>query len=365
MLRLRILTIVYLALAIVVYRLKHPTPSTIAAGEGQLVPREWLKESAAHGTLLRDVRPADQTFLTYPEWFLVFSPAEQAEYFKKRTSTTFPYFSHIQQLWQGYGIMYDQIKNQFKFNTGYHVMIWVIGVSTSVEYGLKAFYETVIGGFTNPDPDDALTAEDRFNATYTKNYVTFIEKLPWYEFDFLSQLNKLWSEIPVSGGHTFRTLERRYYLTTELLVKAGYGWLIKQGTKSAYDEALLTTAVVLDKPFNKSAEPRDVKLEKLTDDGVLYFYPRYAAFKDIALETAEKKMNFKRIAGNNGAILISVLADKQLSLPNDKCKVLFTQPIATQANAKRIALTTTIPELSRVLLLLKNAGVQLEHVYDY
>ena len=365
MLRLRILTIVYLILAIVVYRLKHQTPATISAGEGRQVPKEWLKESAAHGSNQRDIRPADQTFLTYPEWFLVFSPAEQAQYFKKHTSSTFPYFTHIQQLWQGYDIVYNQIKGNFKFNTGYHVMIWVIGVSTTVEYGLKALYETVIGGFTNPASHVQLTAEDRFNATYTNDYVTFIEKLPWYEFDFVSQLKKFWTETPVSGDHTFRKLERRYYLTTELLVKAGYGWLIKQGTKSAYEEALLTTAVILAPPFNKGNEPMEAAFEKLTDEGVLYFYPRYAAFKDVALETAGKKVSFKRIAGNDGAILITVITSKELSLPNDKCKVLFTQPIATQLGVSRIALVTTVPELSKVLLLLKNAGAQLEHVYDY
>ena len=48
-------------------------------------------------------RGAEQTFLTYPEWFLVHSPAEYAEYVRDHTSTQFPFIGHTCQFWQGYG----------------------------------------------------------------------------------------------------------------------------------------------------------------------------------------------------------------------------------------------------------------------
>src|SRR5262245_954537 len=48
-------------------------------------------------------RGPEQTFLTYPEWFLVHSPAEYAEYVKDHTPTQFPFIGHTCQFWQGYG----------------------------------------------------------------------------------------------------------------------------------------------------------------------------------------------------------------------------------------------------------------------
>jgi len=363
--RLRILTVVSLLLAVLVYQLKHPEPATTAAGKGLLLPKKWLKEGSSKQTPAKDIRPADQTFLTYPEWFLVFSPAEQAEYFKGHTSTTFPYFIHTLQLWQGYHTVYEQIRNNFQFNTGYHVMIWVIGVSTTVEYGIKTIYESIIGGLTNTAPGVKLTEEDRFNASYMADYVSFIEKLPWYEFDFMTQLKKLWSETPIQSEHVLRKLERRYYLTTELLVKAGYGWLIKQGTKSAYEEALLTTAVIQDEPFQKTYAPKGVEFGSVSAEGVLYTYPRYADFKNASTMAAEKGVKFKYIAGNAGTIMLSYLSDNPVKLPDTVCRFLFSQPLPTRPGKKRFVLATRVSQLHIVLLELKKGGLDLEHVYDY
>jgi len=48
--------------------------TTIAAGEGKVVPKDWLIQNRNPLTPKEDQRPADQTFLTFPEWYLVFSP---------------------------------------------------------------------------------------------------------------------------------------------------------------------------------------------------------------------------------------------------------------------------------------------------
>ena len=363
--RLQILTFISVILAITVYQLKHQASSTEAAGVGLLVPKQWLKNNYSTNIPKKDIRPADQTFLTYPEWFLVFSPAEQADYFKTNTSTTFPYLNHISQLWQGYEIVYDQIKGNFKFNTGYHIMIWVIAVSTTAEYGIKSFYETFIGGFTNPDSKSRLTEEDQFNARYMQSYVTFIERTPWYEYDFNQQLHQLWGETPLKGEHFFRKIERRYYLSTELLVKAGYGWIIKLGTQSAYDAALLNTAVTIHDPFHKGHYPTGVSFVNVNPNGIFMNFSRYAPFKEAAIETAKENINFVDIAGNNGAILLTVLTEKDLKIQPEVFRLLFSQPIITMPGTKRLALVTPVSNLSKLLMYLENEGVELEHIYDY
>jgi hypothetical protein len=363
--RLRILTLITLLLAIITFTLKNRKPSTIPAGEGLLVDKALLTTNLHPLTPQKDVRPPDQTFLTYPEWFLVFSPAEQADYFKTHTSTTFPYMKHVDQMWGGYGIMYHQIKGNFPFNTGYHVMIMVIAGSTTAEYGIKSFYETIVGRITDTSPNEEMTTEDKFNAGYEHSYVKFIEALPWYEYDFNHQLKVLWGSTSFSGPHLLRKLERRYYLTTELMIKSGYGWLIGLGTKSAYETASLQTAVVMDKlpaTLDTTGFVHDMKL--LPNGMTLANLPRYAEFNIAANKLAEKGINFKEIAGNKGAIMLTVLTDKPVT-KSGNYRVLFTQPIVTRPGISRIAVTTTVGDLSIVLRKLHDDKIVVEHIYDY
>nr|WP_294942831.1 hypothetical protein [uncultured Mucilaginibacter sp.] len=362
MARLRILTLIAVVLAVVVFVLKNKTPDTIPAGDGLVVNKAWLTLNLRPATPQKDLRPADQTFLTYPEWFLVFSPKEQADYFEQHTSTSFPYATHIGQLWHGYGVVYDQIKGNYKFNTGYHAMIMVIGVSTTVEYGIKSVYETTVGRITdNAD----MVAEDKFNARYMRSYVDFIEDTPWYEYDFNAQLKGLWGETDFFGPHLLRKLERRYYLTTELLVKSGYGWLIKQGTKSAYDEALLNTAVTTDGlPADLAGYPAIKNIRRLGGDSVLIDLPRYADFNPSVCKLALSGINIKEIAGNNGAIMLTVLTAKAVNNSNNY-KVIFTQSIPTKPGLNRVALVTKVTSLTTVLRELLGKKITIEHVYDY
>ncbi|MEO7212819.1 hypothetical protein [Mucilaginibacter sp.] len=362
MARLRILTLIAVVLAGIVFALKNKKPDTIAAGKGLVMDKTWLTINPHPATPQKDVRPTDQTFLTYPEWFLVFSPKEQADYFEQHTSTSFPYTNHIDQLWNGYGVVYDQIKGNYKFNTGYHIMIMVIGVSTTVEYGIKSFYETTIGRVTD---NTHMTEEDKFNARYMRSYVNFIEATPWYDYNFNAQLSDLWSTTDFFGPHFLRKMERKYYLTTELLVKSGYGWLIKQGTKSAYDEALLNTAVITDGFPAKMTEYPEVKdLIQLSSDSVMMNLPRYADFNPAVCKLALLGVNFKEIAGNNGAIMLTVLSTKPMA-PAKDLKVIFTQPIVTKPGLNRIAIVTTVKNLSPVLRELLGKKATIEHVYDY
>jgi hypothetical protein len=366
MARLRILTLISVLFAIVTWYLRNLKPLTISAGKGLVVDKAWLKTNPHPIIAAKDVRPPDQTFLTFPEWFLVFSPAEQAYYFKDHTSTTFPYQAHVHQLWKGYDAINDQIKGNYKFNTGYHVMIVVIAGSTTVEYDAKSLYETLIGRLTDVYPQNSMTAEDRFNAAYLDSYTRFIEQYPWYEYNFTDKLKKLWTTTDIAGAHFLRKAERRYYLTSELLVKAGYAWLIKLATKASYDDALFNTAVVVDKlPADIKSFPEIKDIKKMPDGRVTVNLPRYADFNPAACKLANAGVNFKEIAGNNAAIMLTVFSND--TIPARKgYKVIFTQPIVTQPGLKRIALATPVDSLSGTLReILADKKLRVEHIYDF
>jgi len=312
-------------------------------------------------------RGEEQTFLTYPEWFLVHSPAEYARFVKTNSPSDFPWFGHIGQFWSSYGAVYRETRDAYPFNFGYHVMILVIGVSTTVEYVLRSAYETIPGRLSGLAQPEGMTPEDRYAAKVAQEYVDFIRVVPWYEFDFMGKLAGLWRETPMWGPGMLRKWERRYALTTEYLIKAGYGWLIRKATKASYEEPLPVTAVLLDRlpPGAASALPELKLLRTFPDGEVLVTVPRYEAFKRYAAGLARQGVAFREIAGNRGAILVTFLASGPVPALPDGTRVMFTQPILTRPGTARLALVMPVAALARVLEALDRPGIELEHVYDY
>lgn len=359
--RLRILTLCSLILASAIFFNKKRNPTTIAEGEGLVIKKEWLAVHKNPKTPKESIRPADQTFLTFPEWYLVFSPDEQAHYFKKQTSTSFPFMSHTRQIWEGYYIVNEQIKDNFPTNTGYHFMIWVIGTSASIEYSIKAWYETIVGRLT--DTGQVITDEDRFNAKYAKDYVDFIKDRPWYEFDFRNQLVSFWSGTSFFEPHFFRKMERKYFLTSELMIKFAYGKLIGLGTETVYDEALPTTEVLVD---SIAITDPDLKIsKKYSDASALISLPRYDKFNAAISGLAKKGFVFKEIAGNDSAILLTVLVSSEEKPVFKEAQIVFIQPFASDPKIKRIALAVPVKELNKLLLQLDSDKIEIEHVFDF
>lgn len=323
--------------------------------------------SSSNITPLEQQRGTEQTFLTFPEWFLVHSPAEYATYIQTHTPSAFPFIGHIRQFWQSYGKVYDASNDGYPFNFGYHVMIMVIGTSTTVEYGIRSAYETLIGRISDATQLGALTEEDRYGARIAQDYVDFIRVKPWYEYDFTAKLFGLWKETSPTGPDMIRKWERRYALTTEYTAKALYGWLIMKATRAGYEEAVEATAVVLDRlpegAVNDLAQL--TVLKSLPDGEVLATVPRYQAFTSYAMALAQRQIAFREIAGNRGPILVSVLTKSAIDSSALSARVLFEQPIITEPGTTRVALVLPVPALTSALTRLAAQGVVIEHIYDY
>lgn len=315
------------------------------------------------------VRTPDQTFLTFPEWYLVHSPAEYASYLgAARAPSGFPLFAHIGQFWQSYCAVIGEI-NKYPFNGDYHLMVMVIGVSTTVEYGLKGVYEHTVGRIAEALRSGGTVLEDRFAARYAQAYVDFIRVEPWYKFDFWSQLRTLWSDMPWRGQDLLRRWERRFALTSELLVKEGYARLIKLGTQSIYEAPKPVTAVWLSRSPKSDMHFADLQV---LDDGkaakgaVLVTVPRYEAFTDYAIWLAEQGIDFVAIAGNDGEILVSLLVPDAWT-PGD-VRAVLEQPVITQPGRKRVVVALPVARLADLLRESRaapGAMVTVEHVYDF
>jgi len=319
-------------------------------------------------TASEDRRTPDQTFLTFPEWYLVHSPAEYARYLSRGTSPScFPLFAHIGQFWQGYAAVNREV-TQFPFNGGYHLMVMVIGSSTTVEYALKGTYEHTVGRLAEATvTGDIPVPEERLYADYAQDYVDFIRVEPWYKFDFLVPLARLWAELPLSGANLIRRWERRFALTTELLVKEGYARLIKLGTQSVYDAPKPTTAVVLDKsPEPDLASYPDYAARPGSGAAVVATLPRYEAFAVYSRWLAAQGIDFRAIAGNDGDILVSLLAPSGWT-SSAPARALFEQPVLTRPGQKRVVIAIRVPQLTALLRSFaeKRGGVVVEHIYDF
>ena len=66
------------------------------------------------------------------------------------------------------------------------MMLKVIGISITVEYIVKSYYENSIGRITRWLANDKPVAEDKIIAQANSSYSDLIFDAPWYEFDFLA-----------------------------------------------------------------------------------------------------------------------------------------------------------------------------------
>lgn len=316
---------------------------------------------------IADQRSAEQTLLTVPEWFLVHSPAEYARTIAAKPSHDFPFLTHIGQLWSAYwDVTQEQIAGSYPANLGYHVMIGVLSVSTTVEYSLRSAYENTVGRVGWVFGGSQETDEEHYAAVNAQAYVDFIRQEPWYLFDFKARLVGLWSDVPMWGPGLVRKWERRYALTSEYAVKMAYGKLIEFATRSAYTPALMTTNVVADQIPAGWAPPGNVKvLGDLGGGRELLAMPRYFDFRIAATQLAEQGVHLVDIAGNRGQILVTVWAAQGRAIAPELGRVLFTQAIQNPANTQRVALLMPVGMLSGFLAAASKNGLVVEHVHDY
>jgi hypothetical protein len=312
-------------------------------------------------------RGTEQTLLTFPEWYLVHSPAEYARIVQAAPSHDFPFLDQIGQLWSSYAtVTREQMHDHYPLNPGYHVMIWVIASSTTVEYALRSLYENTVGRASWLLGGERLTDEDRYGAQAAQEYVDFIRLEPWYLFDFGARLHHLWSDVPLWGPGLVRKWERRYALTTEYAIKAVYGKLIEKATRAAYTPALMTTDVVVDHlPDSWSPLAHVSVLARLPDGRALLALPRYFDFRLAATSLAQQGIHLIDIAGNTSVILVTVWMKDDASLPAGNSRILFEQPLKMPAHTRRVALLMPVRGLSDFLAAAGQNGLVTEHVYDY
>lgn len=311
-------------------------------------------------------RPADQTYLTFPEWYIVYSADEYARFIAQKPPSHFPYFGAIRQYWQGYYAVCAVTREHYQFNSGYHLMLAVIGSSFTLEELFKGVYENTVGRITEWTSSPELTPEDAYARQVAKEYGDFIHTVPWYEFPFAEKLQGLWRTTGLWGPNPLRKWERKFALSLEYGGKALYGRVLRQGTEATYAPEELTIQAWVEElsPAVVKSEPDVHVVQALAGQAEFVELPRYEAFTQLAPRLAKAGVRFVEIAGNDEILITAFTpSDWTYSLPDGQ--LLFSMPVVIDPAHKRIAVKAPVRSLHLILQEFAARGIQLEHLYDY
>jgi hypothetical protein len=308
-------------------------------------------------------REEASTFLTLPEWYIVYNTEEYAQFLASHAPTAFPYVGSIRQYWRYYSEVCGETKGVYPFSAGTHLMLGVIGSSFSIEYALKGLYENTVGRATDWIAGHD-TPEDAFAHATAVEYGAFMHTVPWYEFPFRAKLAGLW-QTPLRGPHAVRKWERKLALSAEYGVKAVYSWLIGRGSKATYgDEDLRIYAWIENAGDEVFSDGEVGKVKEIRPRSFVVTMPRYEAFTTRSLMLIAQGVRFVDVAGND-EMLVTAIAPSSLSAEKIGTGLIFNEPLRTDRTRTWIAMKVPVRSLHVVVARLQSRGARIEHLYDY
>ena len=311
-------------------------------------------------------REESRTYLTFPEWYIVYISSDYGAFLKDNRPSAFPYFSAALDFWGCYCSLTKLTTSQYPTNLSAHLMIFVIGVSHSAEYLLKGLYENTLGRLFEWLSFGEVTPEEKFAQKTAADYGQFLNTTPWFEYPFFEKLKALWNETPSSGPAIARKWERKIVLTLEYGFKAAYGSLIRLATGAIYEPAPESISLVVSRPEEAllTAQP-EIRLDKHLDESrSLITLPRYAAFTRLMAILVDNNITIYEIAGND-EILVTYLMDKQKTLNVETAEELFSMNLPLKPASDRKGASVRLPGFGPALKAIREQGGTYEHAYDY
>ncbi len=325
--------------------------------------------SPQHNALIDSIpkyrRPESATYLTFPEWYLVFNPQEYAQALAQRPPSRFPYFKSISQLWSGYAEVYGVTKRNYPFDSGTHLMVMVIGTSSTVEYTIKGVYENTVGRLSEFTASGARTPEDAYATQVAKDYGDFVPTQPWFDFPFGHKLAGLWTDTRVFGPHFPRKCERKFFLSLEYGVKSLYAGVIRLASHAVYGvadtEVYATVRSIPESAFEISGVK---KVRQLEDGSWIITVPHYQGFTETVPLLARQGVQFVEIAGND-EILLTIVTPSDWTYDLADGRPLFTMELLSGVASKRVAIQAPVKSLGALLREIEAQKLNVEHLYDY
>src|SRR5437879_308515 len=252
-----------------------------------------LSVIAQHGNAAPDIgeknrRPLEDSYFSYPEWYIVWSYEERAQYLPQDLPSGFPYFASIGQYWKSYCFICGLTQSRHQFNFGDHLSSFVLGASFALEYSIRGAYEQTIGRASEWTSSHELVEEDAYAARVAREYADFVYIRPFYEFHFAHALKQLWKETPLWSKHPIRKWERKFILSVDYGIEAVYAEAMQVASHLAYGaESDETFTWIENTPETLFQElPRIKNVKQAGPQSFVVVIPRYQEFSDRAVELA-------------------------------------------------------------------------------
>lgn len=299
------------------------------------------------------------TYLTYPEWHIVYAYDGLAEVLKTTDEYDFDYASSVWRFWDSTCALTRVADAHGGADGSTRLMIYTIGASFTLEMGLKAAYEETVGRIFAAVRGPAKTPQDMAAASMAADYAAFLRQTPWYKYDFQREIDTLWAA-PIMDQ--WRGWERRLALGGEWKAKIFYADMIAAGVAATGEAKLTIRSVVTGLDAAQLGGIADVKVISETPEGIVIETPRYARFTQILSEIARAGGAVREIAGNDD-IMVAI------TLPPGEDYVGPGEVIARMPRdgfwSERVLIDTKVGDLARLLAARPPGDPGLEHVFDY
>ncbi|KJS21190.1 MAG: hypothetical protein VR78_00455 [Hoeflea sp. BRH_c9] len=307
-------------------------------------------------------RAEANSYLTYPEWHIVYAYEGLAKTLETQDEHAFDYSSSIAGFWRSFCALNQQANRHGGGDFNTRATIHVIGASFTLELMMKAAYEETIGRLFALLRGSEKTPQDLYAAEMAADYATFLQQVPWYKYDFEAAKTRLWAE-PVTS--LARSWERRLALGGEFSAKSAYAGVIASAVEASGVAALRIRSVVsgLDAAALGSIEGVDVAGS--TEGGLIIETPRYRKFTHILQAILAAGGTITEIAGNDEIMLSAVGWDDPDLKTLKRGEILSRIPRDGHDGGARWLIGVAVPELGPALDEIKAQGLTLEHIYDY
>jgi len=309
-------------------------------------------------------RDEGQTFLTVPEWYLVFNPKEYADYLEAGNNPSdFPFYASIDEYWKLYDRSMKLVSNAYPNNEEYNTMLKVIGVSITMEYAAKIIYENSIGKFFGLFANGSLSAQEKTIIKAQRAYSDFIYDKAWYEFKFTPWVKEVWTVSDSSNSSWLRKWERTLFFTFEFTFKTAYAQLIEWAAKASYEEPVkdIYLLILTKSPITENA---NLKIIKEKDEKKIISIKRWGEFSKTILELDSKDMSIHDIGGND-EIVVSVLINKISSVNFENGELLYESAVVSNTEMKRLVYLIPVDKLFAFVDYAKANQISIEHIFDY
>ena len=307
-------------------------------------------------------RAEANSYLTYPEWHIVYAYEGLAKTLETTDEYGFDYSKSIAGFWSSFCALNKQANRHGGGDFNTRATIHVIGVSYTLEMALKAAYEETIGRIFAVLRGPEKTPQDLYAARMAADYAQFLQQVPWYKYDFETAKAELWAE-PVTSFA--RGWERRLALGTEFSAKTAYAGVIASAVEAAGVAQLRIRSVVTGLDAATLGTLEGVDVVETTADGVVIETPRYRAFTHILEEIVARGGSVAEIAGNDDIMLSAVGWDDPDLQQLEHGSILTRIPRDGYDGAARWMIAIKVSDIGPALEELKADGLELEHIYDY